>query len=166
MARLGAQWRDSPALLVPYRQWIREKLPNGNQGFVCCGDDGFIRAGFDPRNTRDIGYLVAMEWKSWGRRLDTATERALAAINLGRIRGTLSVQLIDGNIPGPVDHYPMAMQIADDDRLPEQPTVASRIVINDYFTRHDEEVDEQGLITALKNAAGYVDPETRTKEGT
>lgn len=162
MARLiGTQWRGSPALLVPYRQWIREKLPNGNEGFVCCGDDGFIRAGFDPRDPRDIGELVAVEWKTHGRRLDIATERALAALELGRVRGTLTITLHGGNVPGPLSHFPEAREIAENDSLPEQPEVARRIVINDNWTRRNEEVTEAELIAAMKNAAGYVNPRTR-----
>lgn len=147
-------WKGSPALLVPYRQWTREKLPNGNQGFVCCGDDGFLRS-FDPHDQRDIGEIVAVEWKSFGKDIDGPTQKAFAAIELGRIRGTLSIALHGGNVPGPLSHYPIPREIADSDWLPEQPVVADKITINDHWTHVDDDVSEQELINAMLSAVGF-----------
>lgn len=163
---IDSHWRGSPALLVPYRQWIREKLPGGRQGFVCCGDDGFIRC-FNPHERGDLGELVAMEWKTFGRSLDHATRNALAAVECGRVRGTLVITLHGGNVPGQLAHYPVARWISGSDHaldlLPEQPEVAQRIVLNDNYTRLNEEVTEDGLIEAMKNAAGFVDPTRRCR---
>lgn len=161
MARLiGNRWRGSAGLLIPYRQWIRERLPNGNEGFACCGDDGFFR-GFDPRNSRDIGWVVPTEFKTFGARIDPATDRTLAALNTGRIRGTLAIRLHDGNVPGELHHYPVAREVASGDWLPEQPVVASRITVTDNYTRHDELVTEQQLVALIKRAVGWVDPARR-----
>jgi hypothetical protein len=146
-------WGGSPALLVPYRQWTRERLPNGNQGFVCCGDDGFFRA-FDHRDPNDIGSVCVSEWKTFGRSIDRATEKTLAAVNLGRISGTLQIALVGGNVPGALSHYPRPILVAGDE-LPEQPVVASQILVTDYYRHRGSSVDEDELVSIIKKAAGY-----------
>jgi len=127
-------WRGSPALLIPHRQWLREAMPNGNQGFVCVGDDGFIRGGWD--GFHDVGYIALMEWKSNTRgpvqkpKVDHATGLLLDAVPGDRIVGSILVQLAGGNTPDRLHHYPVAREIAPGDWLPEAPMVAQTIYAN------------------------------------
>lgn len=151
---LTSPWRSSPALLVPHRQWQREKLPPSKRGFVVCGDDGFIRT-FSREDP--IGDVLAIEWKSFGAGIDKATKKAFEAFDLGRIRGTLVVRMIAGNVPGQLSHYPQPVDV-NGDLLPEQPVIAKAIEASTHwgswtFSGADQEAQ---LVSLILNEAGFV----------
>lgn len=120
-------WRGHPGQMVPHRQWVRENLPATNTGFVCAGDDGFARS-WTP-GVDELGHVTPMEWKTYGRKLDTPTAKIFYVLTneQQRIRDPLVICLFGGNVPTPLRHYPWS----DDCDLPEQPVVADRIIVND-----------------------------------
>lgn len=152
MHRLNnSHWRGSPALLTPYRQWFRERMPNGNQGMVLVGDDGLIRT-FNPRDRFDRGRVVPWEVKTFGASFDEPTRKAFGALLLEGVDAHLVVRLMAGNCPGPLHHYPVSRQVADDngrgqpDIVPEQAVVASRIEVTVTTTAPDTfDVSEEEL---------------------
>jgi hypothetical protein len=100
----GRNWRGNPGQLVPYRQWIRENLPSGRNGFVLCGDDGFLRLYSAGDQT---GYVFPLEVKSNGSTLDHATRSTFEALAKGRLCPALVLYLSPGaNVPGPLQHWP------------------------------------------------------------
>lgn len=121
----GHRWRGHPGLQTPYRQWIRENLPNSHDGFALCGDDGFA-----CRWTRDdpIGWPCPIEVKTWRRKpTDTSTKKAFRALLQGRVARPLEINLVGGNTPGELREFPAPCPRCG---LPEQPVVARTIILN------------------------------------
>lgn len=122
------QWHGNPGQMVPHRQWVRENLPPTHAGFVCAGDDGFARS-WVPGDD-EIGHVTPLEWKTYGKPLDTPTAKIfhILAAEQHRIREPLTIRLFAGNVPTALRHYPWT----DECDLPEQPVVAARVLVNDY----------------------------------
>lgn len=120
-------WRGNPGQMIPHRQWIRERLPATNQGFVCAGDDGFARTW---ERADSLGYATPMEWKTYGATLDTPTAKIFEILAHGpeRIRPALVIRLVGGNVPEPLMHYPHTTECD----LPEQPVVAETVYVNEH----------------------------------
>lgn len=137
-------WRGNPGQMVPHRQWIRENMPATHEGFVCAGDDGFLRTW---THDDQLGFATPVEWKTYGSTLDNPTRRIFEIVyeQPDRIRKPLTIRLVGGNVPSALAHYPYTAECD----LPEQPVVATEVWVNDV------QVDPANLVVGLlRHTAG------------
>lgn len=131
-------WRAHPGQLVPYRKWFTERIPGGRDGNVLCGDDGLLRIYGPNHRLDDAGLVWPLEVKTFGAPLDNATQRTFSAMGQpGRLMAPLVLVLVNGNVPGPLQHWP---QIPWYD-LPEPLVIAERIVLNGVHVSEAELID-------------------------
>lgn len=136
-------WKGNLGLMVPHRQWTRENLPSSTAGqLTIAGDDGFVRT---YRRDDQLGIVAPLEWKTRGSGIDPATDKTFRCVVEGRVAGWIFVRLVGGNVPSPLAHYPSPCCCG----LPEQPEVASRILVDWHFATGEErlgvEVTADGL---------------------
>jgi len=87
--------------LDPWHQWVRDHLPNGQNGVVYNLDDGILRT-FERGKA---GVWCPLEAKSNGKEPGFADRESLRAISEGVALHPLLIQF-DGDVPTPVVHWP------------------------------------------------------------
>lgn len=117
---------------------------------------------FNPWDRDDPGWQVAHELKTFtAAGYDHATELVHQGLWERRIRGTLLTRLVDGNTPGPLQHYPRSVQVYGDE-VPRAPVVAREIRVSGKYLdprwnqiHFNQAVTEADYIDLILTATSY-----------
>ncbi len=141
-------WRNHPAELNPFDQWFSENMPSGREGTTAMDIDKLIR-GYSAED--GIGYLVALEIKTMGGSIQKnyAELQSIKGLNDSRLLGVFVLEM-NGNTPGPLNHYPEAWPGLG---LPRPPVVSTEMWVYTPTVEGTEVIGPvtEGVIVASLN---------------